>query len=187
MNQGPNVRLMRVAAQLELLAKDVTTALEHVQAELGILDSYPTQTPGASIATGVYHEPHPHPDDCVGCDTCDPVDLTRVERAAFARYYLTAQREQIRDDIDAIEQLATSLGRVLDKTLRHRVPRIGGETKLCDPTGREGAEIPLSGGGWSDATCRELAAKAGLCNRCYMRERRYRIANNLPTRQEVAA
>lgn len=190
MNQGPNVRLMRVAAQLELLAKDVTTALEHVQAELGILDSYPTQTPGASIATGVYHEPRPHDGDCGGCDTCDPVDLTRVERAAFARVHLTSQHEKILDHIDSLTITATSLANILDRTLRHRVTT---PIVLCDGRPFAGSDIlwtPHSRdprNGWYDPLCAEAADASGLSPRCRVREARWRRENGLPPRFANAA
>lgn len=168
-------------------ARNMYHALEHVIAELQVIDGYPTQAIGASDPTS-----EPHTDACRvckgrGCDQCAAMKYTATERAAHLRYNLLAQREQMRDDLATIEQLMSSAGDVINRTLRGRVPRPAAAHRLCEPTGHEGCMVPLEDGGWADYTCTDLAEKAGLCNRHYMAKRRWLLKMGLPTRQDEAA
>lgn len=168
-------------------ARNMYRALEHVLSELEILDGYPTQTIGASDPTS-----EPRTEACRvchgrGCDQCAALKYTATERAAHLRYNLLAQREQMRDDLATIEELMSSAGEVINRTLRGRVPRPATAHRLCEPTGHEGCLVPITEGGWADYTCTDLAEKAGLCNRHYMAKRRWLIRNGLPTRSDEAA
>ena len=155
----PNQRMVNTGWRLEHhIAPLVTQALEHINQQLAHLDGYPT----ATMSDGTPH---------------GTAEMTSVERVTHIRYSLGAQREQIRDDLEAVEQLVASL----DHDCRH-VLRLVAQTRdaqpgYCDSTGREGAIV------WADPTCRDLATKAGLCGRCYQREYRYRKEHGLEPRE----
>lgn len=183
---APNARLLQAAHQLDLLSRQVTEAVDHVNHELAIADSYPTQTPGASIATSHGDPPvcRCEPGNRVGCDVCAPITLTATERAADQRWRLLTQKEQIRDDITAIEELVASLAIVVRKTLGMR--RAIYPKRLCDCSGHDGAELARADGGWSDPTCEHIADKVGLCSACYMRKRRFLERIGKPAREDAA-
>jgi hypothetical protein len=109
-----------------------------------------------------------------------PVTLTSVERAAEEA--LRIQRWY--DDITAAQKLAaitiSDLLRNCERVLGMRV-----SPAKCDATGREGYLLPRSEGGWSDLACEQAAEKSGLCDACYMREYRWRRANDMPTRDRT--
>lgn len=186
---APNARLLQAAHQLELLAKQVTEAVEHVRMELAIADSYPTQTPGASTPTSTGEARQcatkrlDPPQPCPGCDVCMPVALTPTERGAEERWRLTCKREDIRDDITCIEETIASLAKTCRETigtrLAHSVPR-------CDGRPYEGSDVlwvPHSrdpNNGWYDPTCTEVANASGMCNRCQVRCDRSRRERGLP-------
>ena len=96
---------------------------------------------------------------------------------------------QIHDDITAIASLASSAMTVIRDAKGMRVKREEkpeSQVVTCSSKGREGAleeYTPYSRdprNGWSDPTCLMPAARGPLCEACYVRERRWRIANGKP-------
>jgi len=98
-------------------------------------------------------------------------ELTSVEAAA-------AQLEhwaRIDSDLLAgLNLLRITIGDMID--VCHQTLRGAGlqapKPRLCDPSGHEGAMVPIADGGWADPTCRDIVDANGLCTRC--RARKYR-------------
>jgi hypothetical protein len=145
----------------------VTAALEHVAREERVTDGYPATASGNGATCGTA-----------------TAELTSVERAADARYRLRSIREEIRDDLLALELRADALGKLCRETLGYRAPA----PALCDGRSFAGAELPWTPhshdprNGWHDAACRDAADDSGLCPKCRVRERRWRDRNGLEPR-----
>jgi hypothetical protein len=181
----------RLAEVLPLVRDHVVTELATVRLYGGWSDhtagaSLPSSETRVKLLSGECTKPDeddpgaycPHERPCPVHDR--PVTLTSVERAAdealrIQRWYddITAQQKVIAVTVSqALRNCQDLLG------MRVTTPR-------CDATGREGASIPRADGGWSDLTCEQAAEKSGLCDACYMREYRWRKANDLPTRDRT--
>jgi hypothetical protein len=163
----PSTRLLAIARRIENAAHLYPDTEARLRTLVATIDGWPT------------HNGDPHRGG--GADT----QLTAVEAAAEARLRHSLDLADLQANIRALEIMA---GEILDDC--HRILR-GGMAKLdgprlCDPSGREGALVPLDDGGWADWTCREAASKAGLCARHYMAERRWRAANGYPARGDDA-
>jgi hypothetical protein len=183
-----STRLLALSRLLENLAEIYPDTIEHLDRQLAGIDSYPSLTVGHGPATTT--GPPALCPRCKGrgCDNCTSVDLTRVEAAAASR----VRYSQVTNDLDAgIKLLAVTIHDMLDTChhqLRSRtVANVDRGDRVCDCSGRDGALVPPTEGGWADPGCRNHVVKAGLCGGCYHRERRWRIANGLPTRQDTAA
>lgn len=183
-----STRILALSRLLDNLAELYPTTLEHLDHQLAGIDSYPKKTPGASVETSTAAV---NVCECNGrgCDTCTPVNLTSTEAGAEARL----RHSQIVADLDAGIHLLDITIRDLVDTCQHELrtrsiseDKRGGERR-CDCSGREGALVPLTEGGWADPRCNEHAAKAGLCTAHYFRERRWRISQGLPTRGDREA
>ena len=94
-------KLRQVAEALACTVPLVGNALGHIQDELALTDGYKSTTigDGGSRSTA---------------------ELTVVEAAVHARYEMTSRREQLRDDVEALTQIANSLREVALGALRYR-------------------------------------------------------------------
>lgn len=183
-----STRLLALSRLLDNLAELYPDTIEHLDRQLAGIDSYPKHTPGAAPETATARINTCRQCEGHGCDECAPGTSTATEAAALAR----VRHSQILDDLSAGIKLAEVTIHDLVNTCHHElrsrsINNTLALTRICDCSGREGALVPLDEGGWSDPTCRDHATKAGLCGRCYFRERRWRIANALPTRHDNAA
>jgi hypothetical protein len=155
---------------LRSMAPTISAAVAHLAREEAIADGYPTTTLGDGGSRG-------------------DAELTSVERAAEARYRLRSDREQLRDDVNAVQSLVISLGYTVDRISRYRVPRLDDGEPRCSPSGHDGAEIPWvrysrdAGNGWADPLCTAHAEPGGLCIACRKRKDRWRAESTT----EVAA
>jgi hypothetical protein len=197
--RGPVDRQMEATALLaDRLAEVLPLVRDHVANEIARfrVAGYPSQAIGAEPYVGPPtkllegpcqrnheddpDEPCPHDRPCPVHDR--PVQLTSVERAVeqvgrIQSWYadLEAQQKVIAMTVaDALRSCETMLG------MRVTIP-----VRLCDCRGREGASIPRAEGGWSDPSCKQAAEKSGLCDACYMREYRWRKANDLEARDRA--
>lgn len=187
----PNARLLQAAHQLEQLARQVTEAVDHVNRELAIADSYPTQVVGASLPTGTGFAPVCRCEalGTDGCDVCTPVKLSPTERAAERRIRFESDRVQVDDDIRCIEETIASLS----KTCRSLIgTRLVHGVQRCDGRPYEGSDVlwtPHSRdpeNGWYDPTCADAADESSLCAACRIRERRWRDKHGLQPRRTNA-
>jgi hypothetical protein len=175
--------LLRCIDILTSCAKRYPIVQAHLKDQAARCDSYPTQTPGAAVPIADYREPRVCKNcNGAGCDNCGPVTSDATSRAALMKVRFQADIDQLTDDREAIYSLAISLSRLLETGIRQHGPGIIKPTeRVCDASGREGAIE------WADPMCGDYAAKSVLCARCYQRERRWRLAHNLTTRQDEAA
>lgn len=151
------------AEQLRQFAELVPVALAHIDRELRALDGYSASTTGRS-------DPMPG----------GTSELTSVERIADARWRLSATRDQILDDRNAIVTLVHSAMQVCRDAIGTRAPVV---VPRCSDahSGRDGSAV------WAIGACEDAPVKVGLCSACYQRERRWRIANGLPEREFIPA
>jgi len=180
----PNERLERLAWIVShQTAVLVTHALEHIGDELRTVDGYGARGGDGVNVSGGGPRIMVRADDDTPHDELFPV--TGVEAAMFARHALTSTREQIRDDIDALETMVRDLNAMLQRTLGDRVPR--SIVTLCDAKakGYDGHQLAWvrysrdPNNGWADATCREAAGRSGLCPACLVRANRWRGVHGL--------
>ena len=176
-------RYVALERLVEILATEAAAAITHLDEEDRILDGWPTQTMGDGTPRGTN-------------------ESTIVERHAQARQEIARRRQQIEADAGTITE---HISRALDhcrEAKGHRAPKAPEQpttATFCTPVGREGADLPYEPysrdprNGWADSTCRDLAARGPLCEACSIRERRWRLANNLkptndfiPSRDDAA-
>lgn len=168
----PHPDVVALTSYLDFQAARYSEAIWHLAHELDYVDGLPSHTMGDGMPVGAS-------------------DDTSVERAAEARYSVTSQREQLRDDLASIESLARSFGHVIDATLRMYVQ--SPEAPRCDGRDFSGANllwVPHSraaDNGWRDPHCTELADASGLCPKCRIRERRWRDEHGLAPRSTSVA
>jgi hypothetical protein len=169
----PNRDLIGLARTLESLAWRDTAIRDHLAAELSLLDGRPTRTGGGRPTPGSIPDP--------------------AGNTAIAREHVTNMLANLADDRDAIGQLIRSFSHDLDQAARLRT---GTDTTAeldgiayCDGTHLAGAEHTWQrygrgpDNGWFDPTCRDIASGDDvLCDRCRIRERRWRERNGLPLR-----
>lgn len=136
------------------LAPQVTIALANLARERSICDGYSTQGDGAGR----------------GC-----ASSSTTEAAALMAEHIALQADDIRHTVTAIETAINTLARLVNHGIGLRAPVV---IPRCNDnqTGRQG------GLDWGDYTCEDLPDKAGLCSRCYQRERRWRLAHGLMPR-----
>lgn len=165
----PHRQYIALARIMEILATRSAEALEHLTNERLMVDSWPAATMGDG-----------------GSRSSDTT--SSAERAAMLSTKIDGDISQIIDDMTALASLAASALVVVDRALGFRVPREERESdvKLCSASGRDGhlnEYVPHSRdprNGWADPTCIMPAARGALCEACYVRERRWRIANGKP-------
>ncbi len=168
----PHPDVLALSQYLETQATRYSEAVYHLHHAEEDIDGLPTRT----LADGM---PHGATED------------TSVERAALARYEVRSRREQVRDDLTALVDIARSFGRVIDTTIQMFAPRP--EAPRCDGREFSGAAlayVPHSrdpGNGWRDPSCKAFADASGLCPACRARERRWRAENGLPPRAASVA
>lgn len=160
-----STRILALSRLLENLAELYPDTIEHLDHQLASIDGWPTRGDTVNVqATS---------------------ELTSVEASANARLRYSTVTADIEAGITLITVTIHDLLNTCHHELRKRTISSAPRTdRICDCSGREGAIVPLDEGGWADPTCREHATKAGLCGRCYFRERRWRQSNGLPTRQD---
>jgi hypothetical protein len=170
----PNRDLIGLARTLETLAWRDTAVRDHLAEELALLDGQPARSGGGGRRG-------------VG-SVADPAG-----NIALARQHVSNMLANLADDRDAIGQLIRSYAHDLDQAARLRA---GTDTaaeldgvRYCDGTHLAGAEhlwqrygrTPENG--WFDPSCRDIAdGDDVLCDRCRIRERRWRDRNGLPLR-----
>jgi hypothetical protein len=164
-------RTDRTIASIVGLAEGLTTKLPAARAVLAALihtiDGYPVGTDAPKVTA--------------------TTELTTVEQAADQRIRLTVgwdgetvQRNLrwIAETMDAAVRNLSDLHRECDRIIgeREAAPRCSGGV------GREGALE------WGRPDCWEVprSVNSPLCVQCYHRERRWRIAHQLPTRSDAA-
>ncbi len=173
----PHRQYVALARLMELLASEATDALIHLSEERLHLDGYSSTTralPG-SRSSGA---------------------STSVESATMQSAEIDATIAQIHDDITGIASLASSAMTVIRNAKGMRVRREEkpeSDVVLCDASKREGCDdeyVPHSRdprNGWADPSCLMPAARGALCEACYIRERRWRIANGKAMRTDFIA
>lgn len=156
-------KLRQVAEALACTVPLVGNALGHIQDELALTDGYKSTTigDGGSRSTA---------------------ELTVVEAAVHARYEMTSRREQLRDDVEALTQIANSLREVALGALRYRTPQAlleASHVTLCSGAGKPGDDVPWvphsrdPDNGWRDTECRREAVRDGMCGACWKRADRW--------------
>lgn len=190
----PDQRIVATARLVENLAELMPQVRHHALLELTHLDGSADHTIGASNpdehpkrrsihpdATCRHNVPNPHqPDEMIDCgrprpcgehDT--PERLTVVERNV-------EQRLKVERWLADIEQqcklLAATVHDALGSGRRFIGTRVAVERPRCDSTGRDGSIE------WADPTCANVPTRGPLCDRCSMREWRWRKARGLPPR-----
>ena len=164
MTRRADAQLLALARLVENLATIYPDAIDRCHLLAADHDGYPTQAIGASPPSGRTPD---IPED-------EQVKLDAVERAVAAREHWTNHRLDLEAGLRLVTVTIHDMIGACHKALRGAVEIQG--PKLCDPHGREGAIE------WADYTCRKSAVKAGLCDPCYQRERRWRIAHGLDPR-----
>jgi hypothetical protein len=101
---------------------------------------------------------------------------TTVEHAVIQRQLIADNLTDIDLHVRGVTTMLLELTRLVHQASGTRTP-----PPRCEATGRQGAIE------WGDPTCWDIPARGKLCQRCYMRERRWRQAHGLPTRDDVAA
>lgn len=180
MRSRPNDRTQRAAAKLIGIAPDITRAVELLREELDSL-GFPRRGGGTGkIRGGGLTLAVEHTDN--GEKEIDHVPCTTVEKTVIDGSHRAGLREDLRDQITAVEDQVTALVRLTRHILGEPLPNAEGEPLCADKQrGREGVIE------WGDPTCTELPIQGGLCFRCYQRERRWRTNVGLPDRAEPAA
>lgn len=166
MTARPSPRILAIARQVENVAAILPDAIAEILRRELASDGY----------TGDSGEPH------VTSSSSD----TPTESACLSRIHWANVRAEYDADINALAIIADGLVRRSRKLLAgDTLAPTGPKPRTCDPSGREGALVPLVDGGWADFTCRDGAVKDGLCGKHYHAERRYRQAKGLPTRKSI--
>lgn len=163
-------RLIALARLCETAAYRVPIAITVLQERTAYNDGWPTRG----------DEPH------VTTSTITSSTMTAAITTLTAREDIA----QIYDDIDTFATILHDHLRMLDRIIGTR-PTERLEPKLCDCRGRDGAELPwtpglalAAGNGWSNPACREVASRGPLCDKCAMREYRYREHHGLTQRRD---
>jgi hypothetical protein len=162
-NDRRNRKALMVADQiLGWGATLITDAVEASKREIDEADGYPTKTPGASTLTGSGTVRALCACGGYGCDNCAPSQYTATERAAERRYTLIAEREELRDALDAWVAQWEWIVRQARKLARTRLEHLDGQR--CS--------------GQVDATCTNMAAahrhpdteaeEVLVCDGCYL-------------------
>jgi len=162
-------------AALTTVGDALTNAVAHKLKIIALCDGWPTR----------------------GADTgrsSDPTSSTERAALALVDDDKAHQREASRakDAIEDIRDWWTGLRTYLADGARlaaiHRPPHEKLNVLLCDGRPFEGSEVawvPLSrahDNGWHDPLCMEAADSSGLCIRCKVRERRWRISRGMKPR-----
>jgi hypothetical protein len=155
-----DIQLSAAATLLNRLAVSYPSALGHLARELLVLDGMPDHTSGAGITRGA---------------GSDVEALTAVERVAASRVHFSTELDTLREDAQAVIEMIGALAHMIDRAIGLRAPIAVSRCRDSLP-GRDG------GMDWGDTTCEEIPAKAGLCNKHYMAERRWRERSGLPAR-----
>lgn len=166
-------RVIETALALQQIAPLVTTALQILDRSQRELDGYASATLGDGLPSG----------------SEDVAKLTAVERAVEARWQVAAQRAQLLEDMDTLEQQANALIAVVYGSLRMHAPDLlAPPPKRCDGRDFAGSRlrwVPHSrdpDNGWFDPLCADPADDSGLCPRCRIRERRWRKDHGMEPR-----
>lgn len=160
MTVRPHRQYEALAQIMHLLATEAAKALQHLTQERQQLDGWPTATMGDGTPRA-------------GNSSTIP------ERQTEARTTIDTHINQIRDDITTIATIASSALDVCRQANSYRAPNPPRDqpTYCRDNQTRRDGTIE-----WGDPTCLNLPDKAGLCSACYLREWRWRKANNLGPR-----
>lgn len=186
--------LIHASLQASANAARIDQAVNHLLDELHLLDGYPTTTTGAAnqgprgqrCITVHLEDADGEPLlDANGKPVTEQVPVTTVEDVALKRQAITDQLADLHAQARGVLTMHNQLAATITQALRTRVTVT--DVKPCDATGREGYMIPRDSGGWSDLACTNIPARGTLCIPCYHRERRWRTAHGLPTREEAAA
>ncbi len=113
----------------------------------------------------------------------EDIPVTSVEAAAIRAERTRDRQRDIEDQIDGIAIAMTHL----DRTCRHIIGPDSDVPEFCDGNARQyqGHKLPWTEhsrdprNGWQDPTCRDIAHKHGLCERCLVRMNRWRLRNEL--------
>lgn len=163
-------RVIETALALQQIAPLVTTALQILNRSERELDGHKTRTLSDGMPQGTS-------------------ELTLVERAVEARWQVAAQRAQLLEDLETLEQQANAVIAVVYGSLRMHAPDLlAPPPKRCDGREFAGARlrwVPHSRApenGWFDPLCADPADDSGLCPRCRIRERRWRTDHGMAPR-----
>jgi hypothetical protein len=161
----PNERLVRLGWLITNHAALVTTqALETINERLARLDGNPTRGEQVSVSTST------------------PTSTT--EAIALQRYTLDADREQMRDDIAALEQMVDDYLRMVRRVIgrplaEDQLPTMA----LC----RDGQVGKHAADEWGDPLCPLPAVKGGLCSAHWWQWYRARRRDGIDVRRDHEA
>lgn len=162
MNVTPriNKQAMDLARRIEFNAPNIQNALDHIADEIAWADSHPTATLSDGGSRGNQ-------------------ELNSVEAAVERRWQLAADRAQILDDLKALDDIFTSMMKVVRFTQGVRL-KVDESRCYTDP-GLEGYLLSIEEGGWSNPACtnKPRTGKGGLCDPCRQRLDRYRQRRDL--------
>lgn len=146
---APNRDLEQAGWTLQqIVAVQLTAALEHIHRELSALDGYSSGSPEVSVRA--------------------ESELTSVERAAEARWALSNAREDLRDQKAEVLRQIRELNDLCNLVLRMRQPKVitkpeDQKRNLCC-SGQSGLHAQIE---WGDPLCMMPAVKKGLCQKHY--------------------
>jgi hypothetical protein len=163
-NPRPNRRLEETGHHLQTtIATLTTTAYNHINRELALLDGWRAGTPEVAVNS--------------------TSELTPVEATADQRLRLTIARTHLDRQIDALLVNTRDLAELLRDIMRMRVPKTATQPaaiKLCRDAlaGRDGNLE------WGDPMCLRTADKSGLCHAHYMAWYRWRNLHGIDTSRD---
>ena len=148
-----------------VVAISLTSALEHIQRELSVLDGFSSGGPEVVVSASA--------------------DLTGPERHADARWQMTNAREDLRDAKAAVLVSIRDLSELCQAVLAMRVPKVvvkpeDRKKDLCC-SHQSGKHAVVE---WGDALCMMPGVKAGLCQAHYMAWYRARVRDGIDTAKD---
>lgn len=153
-------RIARASGILhELADARLDLALDILAARADAIDGYPTGSGGERVTASA--------------------ELTPTEAAAEARLKASLWRADMLAAVHLLAVTADDLAATVARVLAQASEPMPSPA-LCSSHGLAGAIE------WGDPLCRDAAAKAGLCERCYQRARRWRSTHGLTPLGDVA-
>jgi hypothetical protein len=162
--------LENLALLLTIAAGQIDHMTIHLTRQLNYYDGMRTSTAGIATIVGTPRT--------IKDDDLDQAPPTSVEAAVINRQRILDELEDVTVQIRGMTTMARDLMKMIQRgvatTATKAAPR-------CTSSGRDGNVE------WGDPNCWDMPARGPLCPRCYQRERRWRQAHGLPTRDDTAA
>jgi hypothetical protein len=150
----PDHRLLAAARMVENFAARLPVARLHIRQQINAIDGW----------LGDNGDPH----------VTHTAELTTVEAAVETIRQLENTLADLEAHAKAIPTITHNAFIDCDNIIGHRTI----EVRRCTATGRDGAIE------WADPTCRAVASRGPLCDRCSKREYRWRITHGLTPRSD---